>query len=103
MSGTVPVLSRKELRTYYVDGSGVIRRRSSGRKRRSDYGTRRPHPVGCLHCESVREYHDMRATACEARGGWRNEHWSDGVPTFKDWLVMNARNRHVALVEGLIA
>ena len=103
MSETVPVLSRKELRTYYVDGLGVVRRRGSGRKRRSDYGTRKPHPPSCQHCEMVREYRDMRTAACEARGGWRNEHWSEGVPTFKEWIVMHARNRHAAIRLGLIA
>lgn len=92
---THPVLTRAERRVYYVDRHGVIRRRSTGRRRRSDYGTRKPHPAHCRHCESVRDYRDTRDTMLTALGGFRNEtaHTDPVVISFKEWLIRSAREK----------
>jgi hypothetical protein len=58
---------------HYTDDNGVLRHVGTGRKVRSDYGTRKPHPRGCAHCAAVDAYLDDLEVLREAAGGWRNE------------------------------
>lgn len=92
---STPSLTARERRVYFVDAHGVIRRRDTGRKRRSDYGTRKPHPASCAHCASVRAYRELRDSQLEALGGFRNEtaHTDPSVITFREWLIYSARER----------
>lgn len=87
---------------YYTDSLGIVRLRGSNRKRRSDYGTKKPHPAHCAHCESVEVYRVMRESQLASLGGFRNE--TARAITFKEWLIYTAKeNRYRAEMDRAAA
>lgn len=78
-------------RETYTDDHGVTRYVDSGRKVRSDKGTRKPHPRHCRHCVMVETYREARQAQLDAidyRGGWRDERARDRLWTFRAWLTV---------------
>jgi hypothetical protein len=72
----------------FFDIDGIERNRPTNRKVRKDKGTCKPHPIGCLHCEMVREFWAYRQNEVQEQANTCGDEWhNDGSIVYRYTLM----------------